>query len=168
MLKGNILYFCWEKQSSLSISPHIPFLKRSMLNSGLVRLTLWSTTGVRGHFPMLSKKVIMKETHRVERRKHIRIGPVVSKRQPDPNLPFSDWSVSELWSKRDPETHSIPSIQEMSVPRCPSATTSCQSDLKQRPTHSCSLLRTSAKMHHRWAYFFSYVSFWHFPFTKMV
>lgn len=40
------------------------------------------------------------------------------------HLPFSGWSVSKLWSKRDTSS-SIPPFQEMSVPHCPTAITSC-------------------------------------------
>lgn len=40
------------------------------------------------------------------------------------HLPFSGWSVSKPWSKRDTSS-SIPPFQEMSVPHCPTAITSC-------------------------------------------
>lgn len=43
----------------------------------------------------------------------------------DPHLPFSGGSISKPWSKRDMSSSSPP-LQGMSVPRCPTAITSCE------------------------------------------
>ncbi len=63
--------------------------------------------------------------------------PLVIGPRYDPHLPFSGQSVSKPWSKRDTSS-SIPPFQEMSVPRCPTATSSCGPGRpKQRPASFC-------------------------------
>lgn len=66
--------------------------------------------------------------------------PLVIRPRYDPHLPFSGRSVSKPWSKRDTSS-SIPPFQEMSVPHCPTAITSCEPGSPQ--TKACLFLPTS-------------------------
>lgn len=87
--------------------------------------TLWLGRWVQGHFPRLLKQILAWKRSTAMGEKGHQNRSLVIRSQYDPHLPFSRLSVSKPWSKRDTSS-SVPPFQEMSVPHCPTAITSCE------------------------------------------